>query len=184
VLVDVLEAVWTPQPRFAVLLELAFARQQLLLLDAAAADFDLDFLAVALLQFGLIVPRVHRRRAAVHEQENHPLGFRRKMRRANRQRIGSGKLRQLRGRLGSEAVPGKESVLVEQGRERQAREAGARLPEEFAALAGAETRFRIHDSSSLAGTKPGSGTWSAAPRQDSACLSGMHREQVCSRLKA
>src|SRR3954469_15034038 len=46
VLIDMLKAVGAPQPRLAVLLERPLTGQQLLLLNAAAANFDIDRLAV------------------------------------------------------------------------------------------------------------------------------------------
>ena len=129
-LIDVLEAIGPPQSRLAVLLERALARQQLLLLNAVAANLDLDFLAVAFLQLGLMVPGVHRRRAAVHKQEDHAFGLRREMRGAGRERIGRW--------LGGKAMLNEKTILVEERRERKPGEACAGLPEEFAAVTGAK----------------------------------------------
>src|SRR5437764_1107608 len=94
----------------------------------------LDQLAAPLLQGRLVVPGVDRRRPAVHEQEDAVFRLWLEVRVLRRQGIG----RRAGAGVGGGSVTGEEAVLVEQGRQGQAGEAGSRLPQEFAACAGAE----------------------------------------------
>ncbi len=78
-----------PGSRLAVLPKLPGAGQQVSRIRGHHAGFvERQRLAMIARQERLVVERVDLRRPTVHEQEDDPLGTRREMRRANRQRIG------------------------------------------------------------------------------------------------
>ena len=76
-------------------------------------------------QFGLVVKRVDLTGSPIHHQENAALGLRLKMRGFGRQRI-------RRDEFFRSRVACKEPILFQQRRQRESRESGSHLPDEFA----------------------------------------------------
>jgi hypothetical protein len=124
------QRVRAPLAGLTVLFEAALRAEQFPGGDIAAARFEVRGLAVTLLQLGLVVEQIHLRRPAIHEEEDAGLRALRQMRDLRSCRTNP---RRRRHRLRTE-----EAVLIQQGRERQAGEARAHLPEEFPACASAE----------------------------------------------
>ena len=75
-LVEVRKGVRAPEPGLAVLLELSGRSEQLAPRHLATARLYVDLLPTVLLQLRLVVPGVHGRRTAVHEEEDNVLRLR------------------------------------------------------------------------------------------------------------
>jgi hypothetical protein len=129
---DVREQVADPLAALAVLLELPprLDDAALVLLAATAGSLHLDGLVVHADHAGLIVERVDLARPAVHEQKDDALRLGSARRRLRSERISEG--------VGRGVSRGAEQPVVAEPRERDAGEARAHLPEEFAPRAPAE----------------------------------------------
>src|SRR6185503_14974830 len=129
VLGEVGEAVGDPQAGLAVLFPGALRGLENFTLDGAAADFQIDGLAVAFLQLRFVIEEVHLGWAAVHEEEDDGFGFGGEMGVFEGEGIYGG---------GSRGGTEGEVVALEHSGEGDADEACAGFPEEFAAGATTE----------------------------------------------
>ena len=127
------QGIGAPETRLTPALELAPRAQQLLLLDAPAANLYVDRLPIVLLQVGFVIKEVHLRGTAVHEQEDAALRLWNEMRRLRSQEV------QIIRRSGfGVSVLFEEAILLEHGRHGYTGEARPGLPEELAASSAAE----------------------------------------------
>ena len=110
---DVWKEIAHPLTALAVLLELPLGADDpaLALLATAALGLHVDRLTVEAVELRLVVERVDLARPAIHEEEDHALGFGREVRRLGRERIGERRARgtsRLPGRMG---LPRKEPLI-------------------------------------------------------------------------
>ena len=103
------QGVGDPQARLAMLAEGPLRAEERLLLKRAAADLEFDFLAVTLLELGLVVEQVHLRRTAVHVEKN-----------AGLRPLAVGRLRRERPAVGRAGSRREKTVLLEETRESKA----------------------------------------------------------------
>ena len=122
------EQITTPQTRFAVLLELAPAGQQLGRPKIAAANFHADALTVALLQLRFVIEHIHLRRAAIHEEEDAGFCLAGKV-----SGLGPKRVEVISRRL---RMGGKETVLLQQRGQSHPSKACPHLPQELATRPG------------------------------------------------